>query len=146
MLVLQTKQFALCAVSVCFMHLVSAVCYSSHGICCAHQQSAFDHDHCCAQVCTSQLGYTPSASRLCNTFTCNSTADCSDNGVCNTTTSACQCQSGYTGPNCAISTGLCNTTATASNSTAAGSNSTEICCSTGIVNNNGTCCASGKAC
>ena len=80
--------------------------------------------------------------RLCNTFTCNTTADCSNNGVCNTTTSACQCQSGYTGPNCAISTGLCNTTATASNATTTG-NSTDICCSTGIVNSNGTCCTSG---
>ncbi|KAA6429297.1 MAG: type 1 repeat-containing [Trebouxia sp. A1-2] len=96
-----------------------------------------------AAVCTSQLGYTPLSSRLCNTFTCNTTADCSNNGVCNATTSACQCQAGYTGPNCAISTGLCNTTATASNSSAAGSNSTEICCSTGIVNSNGTCCTSG---
>ncbi|DBA94822.1 TPA: A disintegrin and metalloproteinase with thrombospondin motifs [Trebouxia sp. C0004] len=96
-----------------------------------------------AAVCTSQLGYTPLSSRLCNTFNCNTTADCSNNGVCNATTSACQCQSGYTGPNCAISTGLCNTTATASNSSAAGSNSTEICCSTGIVNSNGTCCSSG---
>lgn len=95
------------------------------------------------QVCTSQLGYTPLSSRLCNTFTCNTTADCSNNGVCNATTSACQCQSGYTGPDCAISTGLCNTTATASNSSAASSNYSEICCSTGIVNSNGTCCTSG---
>lgn len=99
------------------------------------------------QVCTAQLGYTASSSRLCNTFACTSTADCSNNGVCDAATSACQCQSGFTGPNCGISTGLCNSTASASNSTAAAAgNSSQICCSTGVVDSAGGCCDSGKIC
>ncbi|KAL3160933.1 disintegrin and metalloproteinase with thrombospondin motifs [Trebouxia sp. C0009 RCD-2024] len=96
-----------------------------------------------ASVCTAELGYTAQSSRLCNTFTCNSTADCSNSGVCNAATSACTCQPGFTGPDCAISTGLCNSTAGLSNSSAAAGNSSEICCSTGAVDSAGGCCDSG---
>lgn len=125
-----------------YVAFVDSHIHNPHGDFKSNAVAEADCDDAWLQVCTSQLGYTPLSSRLCNTFTCNTTADCSNNGVCNTTTSACQCQSGYTGPNCAISTGLCNTTATASNATTTG-NSTDICCSTGIVNSNGTCCTSG---
>ena len=98
------------------------------------------------QVCTAQLGYTAQASRLCNTFTCNSTADCSNSGVCDAATSACTCRAGFTGPDCAISTGLCNSTASVANSSAAGGNSSGICCSTGVVDSAGGCCDSGTVC
>ena len=98
------------------------------------------------QVCTAQLGYTVQASRLCNTFTCNSTADCSNSGVCDAATSACTCRAGFIGPDCAISTGLCNSTATVANSSAAAGNSSGICCSTGVVDSTGGCCDSGTIC
>lgn len=49
------------------------------------------------QVCGNQTGYTPPASRLCNTFVCKSNSDCSNAGTCNTAAGTCTCQAGFAG-------------------------------------------------
>ena len=91
------------------------------------------------------MGYQSPASRPCNIFTCQTNNDCSQNGVC--TSGSCQCSKGFTGASCNIAFGSCAESPNGLPSTTPPPSSlsatTPLCCSTGVVDSQGTCCQSG---
>ena len=108
------------------------------------------------QDCQTAVGYQSATSRPCNVFSCRNNADCSGNGVCSS--GACQCFTGYTGASCSVSFGPCPDVPAARSPTTAPSLPTEavapmpapslssttpLCCPTGVVDHQGTCCKSG---
>ena len=96
------------------------------------------------QACMQSVGYQAARSRPCSTFQCFSAADCTNHGSCNSTTSACACSAGYTGPSCNIFLGPCAPASPTPSPQPAASSSATFCCATGVVDYVGKCCQSGN--
>ena len=84
------------------------------------------------QACIKKGESAPRAEQLCGNQGCSKDSDCMGAGSCNTPNGTCACAPGFAGPRCAISLGPCNVTQKAS-----------LCCNTGVVDRQGTCCSSG---
>ena len=89
------------------------------------------------QVCGAETGTQPPSSQLCGVGGCASDAGCSGAGACNATTGACICKPGFAGSSCGVSLGPCD-----EGDAPAGGDL--LCCPQGVVDQQGTCCTSGR--